>query len=178
MATLGYSNFFSSGLRGADDDVRYASRPHTPDPTTPRSNPVNLDDTTPTAATHAVPAASQAEDEVLPVLTQAIEISDNTNGQDRPRVRRRRSSLGLSASPVAPLKSNTPGSRASVTGVVQRQPLNLAGIVSPGRSRSGSVAEAGAMLSRAAMSIAGNDATSGNSIVGRLRSGSVGTALR
>ncbi|KAI0092804.1 hypothetical protein BDY19DRAFT_990484 [Irpex rosettiformis] len=178
MATLGYSSFFSSGLRSAEEDIRYGSRPITPDPTTPRPKHINLDETTPTAPTHTIPAASQTADEVLPALTQAIEISDSTNTQDRSRIRRRRSSLGLNASPVTVLKSNTPGSRASVTGVVQRQSISITSVVSPARSRSGSVVETGMLLSRAALSIASNDATSGNSIIGRMRSGSVGTALR
>lgn len=176
MATLGYSSFFSSGLLAVETEPA-ASRTHTPDPSTPRSNYNTLDDTTPTAATHTIPAAAQAADEILPVLTQAIEINDSPPSQDRPRMRRRRSSLGLNASPVSTLKGNsTP--RAAVPGHLQRQSMGVVGIVTPNRSRAGSVAEAGSFLSRAAMSIASNDATSGNSIVGRMRSGSVGTALR
>lgn len=179
MATLGYSSFFSSGLRGAEDDERLCTRSQSPDPTTPRAKPINLDDTTPTAPTHYVPAAAQVADETLPVLPQNVEISDNTNTIDRPRMRRRRSSLGLNASPVTALKSNTAASRASVAGgVVQRQSTASNGVVAPVRSRSGSVVETGMLMSRAAMSVASNDATSGNSIVGRMRSGSVGAALR
>ncbi|KAI0346754.1 hypothetical protein BDW22DRAFT_456179 [Trametopsis cervina] len=179
MATLGYSSFFSSGLLATESDAAHGSRPHTPDPSTPRPKTTSLDDTTPTAATHTIPAAAQNAEDVLPILAQAIEINDSPSVQasERPRMRRRRSSLGLAASPVAPLKSNTAGARASISVHVQRQSMGITGMAST-RSRSGSIVDSGMPLSRAAMSIAMNDATSGNSIVGRLRSGSVGTALR
>ncbi|KAI0700699.1 hypothetical protein BC835DRAFT_1325929 [Cytidiella melzeri] len=166
MGTLGYSSFFASGLLAPDVDVLPSSRPHTPDPTTPRSRPSNLDDTTPTASTHTIPLLKQTVDTSLPVLAQANEVNNSPSSQERPRMRRRRSSLGLNASSVTPLKSST----------VQRQ--TMMGAISPARSRSGSVVEAGLRLSRAAMTIVNNDATSGNSVMGRPRSGSVGTALR
>ncbi|THG93754.1 hypothetical protein EW026_g7573 [Hermanssonia centrifuga] len=112
------------------------------DQTTPRSSTIPLDDATPTAHEFTIPPHTA----------------------DRPRIRRRRSSLGISASPVSAIKS----SARSVH--LQRQSLGLFG--TPGADNS--------LVSRVAVLSANtnNDATMGNSLMGRLRSGSLGAALK
>ncbi|KIP12804.1 hypothetical protein PHLGIDRAFT_123873 [Phlebiopsis gigantea 11061_1 CR5-6] len=166
MATF-YSSFFSSGLLAVDADGV-----HRPDQTTPRAfNRTFVDDMTPTASSFSAPTVPAASD-VIPSLlaqTEAITIS-----ADRPRVRRRRSSVGLSSSPVAPLKAAPPLPRAAVH--LQRQSMPT-GMMSPNRSRSGSISD----FHRSAMgmtSMASSDATNSTNLMGRLRSGSVGNSLR
>lgn len=179
MATLGYSSLFSSGLLAPEFETYSPSRPQTPDPSTPRSRTISIDDTTPTAPTQALPATPSSNN-TLPslVVRENVDVSMSPTIAERPRMRRRRSSLGLSASPVATIKCNTNSARVSASIHIQRQSLSMAGVGSPGRPRAGSVAETGVLLSRAAISIGTNDATVGNSLMGRLRSGSLGTILR
>ena len=165
MATF-YSSFFSSGLLAVDSEGVH--RPRTPDPTTPRAFAKSFtDDATPTASTFSSPVLTSSGDALPSLLAQTEAI---TIASDRPRMRRRRSSLSLSSSPVAPLKGTPPLPRAAVH--LQRQSMPVAG-----RTRSGSVTES-ISFTRSAMSMASGDATKSNSLMGRLRSGSVGNALR
>ncbi|KAI6113348.1 hypothetical protein EV401DRAFT_2198736 [Pisolithus croceorrhizus] len=129
MAT--YSAFFSSGLLAPG-----ITRPSTPTNGAPlASSPVDPTDreflhipVTPTPS-HAKPVAASAAGE-------------------RPRMRRRRSSINIAVSSMAAIKSPN----RNATSAFQR-----AGIISPTRSRAGSV----------------NEASENNSLFGRLRSGSV-----
>lgn len=164
-----YSSFFNSGLLAPDAEVH---RPRTP--TTPRAFSVNSgDDKTPLASSFSLPPS--ADSDAIPSLlaqTEAINIS-----ADRPRMRRRRSSMGLSSSPVTPLKGTPPLPRAAAQ--LQRQSMPL-GMASPTRSRSGSVTDS-ISFARTTMpttAAAATDATKSNSLIGRLRSVSVGNALR
>ncbi|KAI6149908.1 hypothetical protein BKA82DRAFT_4134576 [Pisolithus tinctorius] len=119
MAT--YSAFFSSGLLAPG-----ITRPSSPiDPVDRESLQPPITPTTP----HAKPVAANA-------------------GGERPRMRRRRSSINIAASPMAAIKSPS----RNATSAFQR-----AGIMSPTRSRAGSV----------------NEASENNSLFGRMRSGSV-----
>lgn len=163
-----YSSFFSSGLLAphpADGVPADASRSTTPvaDPSTPRPVHKALDDTTPTSNNVAGLLSSASSNNVLPALT--------AQAADRPRLRRRRSSLGVAASPVAAIKASTQGARSTAS---VRQSLAVA---SPNRTRSGSVTES-VLVSRVAAMTVANDATKSTSLIGRLRSGSVGAALR
>ncbi|EMD39425.1 hypothetical protein CERSUDRAFT_93455 [Gelatoporia subvermispora B] len=139
MSTF-YSSFFSSGLLAPQPE----SFPRE-DPTTPRAVPVSLNDTTPTASSY-------------PEDTDA-----------RPRLRRRRSSLTVQASPLTPLKSSTPIRNAASS--FQRQSLLGA------RARSGSDAS---VMPSSYEEPAGQAQTQGQKpgVLARLRSGSIGTALR
>ncbi|OCH84774.1 hypothetical protein OBBRIDRAFT_839456 [Obba rivulosa] len=140
MATF-YSSFFSSGL--------LAPQPSS-GPTTPRAATVVLDDTTPTAATF--PDQSQPPD-----------------ADARPRLRRRRSSLTVQASPLTPLKSST--SMRNAASSFQRQSLLTT------RARSGS--DVSVMASSYGSTGAAEEPSNQKSgILGRLRSGSIGTALK
>ncbi|KAI0821686.1 hypothetical protein BC628DRAFT_1328993 [Trametes gibbosa] len=176
MASTFYSSFFSSGLLS-----QHSPRPLTPrpaSPTTPRPSTVSLapEDTTPTApapaAAHDVFSAT--EDQVLP----SISVAAPSNEQDsRPRLRRRRSSLAGAASPLANMKSSAP--MRQVAASVQRQNLTL-------RSRAGSdasilsTATASSVSSFSAMGLDNVSAPAvqrPSGFLGRLRSGSLGTAL-
>jgi len=174
MATF-YSSFFSSGLLAP---LPHERGPSPSSPSTPRqshsllpgSDPFFVDpDTTPTAIEFSASRNKSIKDEdVLPTAPSAHSHSDsssssssgsiNVNG-DRPRLRRRRSSLTASTSPVAAMKSAAPPRAA-------RQSLFVS------RARSGSEAS-----SYARMSVSGESATERNSLVGRMRSGSVGGAV-
>ncbi|KIK22240.1 hypothetical protein PISMIDRAFT_11806 [Pisolithus microcarpus 441] len=129
MAT--YSAFFSSGLLAPG-----ITRPSTP--------------------TNSAPLASSPVDPVdleflhvpiTPKPSHAKSVTANAAGE-RPRMRRRRSSINIAVSPMAAIKSPS----RNATSAFQR-----AGIISPTRSRAGSV----------------NEASENNSLIGRLRSGSV-----
>ena len=163
MATF-YSSFFSSGLLAPHAQSQRSQTPRPSTPTTPRAALANLvlDDTTPTAP--ATPGESIAdESQVLP------SISVVTSDDSRPRLRRRRSSLAGAASPLTTIKTSAPIRQAAAS--VQRL-----------RARSGSDASI--------LSTASGNSTYGaaldsppptakpTGIIGRLRSGSLGTALR
>ncbi|KAI8993882.1 hypothetical protein BD414DRAFT_411743 [Trametes punicea] len=176
MATF-YSSFFSSGLL-----AQHSPRPHTPrpsSPTTPRPALASLapEDTTPTAPTTAHDVFSSNELQELPSISVAASSASAFDGDSRPRLRRRRSSLAGAASPLATMKSSTPMRQAAAS--VQRQNLTL-------RSRAGSDAS---ILSTATASSVSSFGAAGaenepvhhvqrpSGIMGRLRSGSLGTAL-
>ncbi|KAI6041879.1 hypothetical protein EDC04DRAFT_3139440 [Pisolithus marmoratus] len=126
-----YSAFFSSGLLAPG-----ITRPSTPtDCTLLPSSPV---DTVDREFLHAP---------ITPTTPRPKAVNANAAGE-RPRMRRRRSSINIAASPMAAIKSPS----RNATSAFQR-----AGIVSPARSRAGSV----------------NEASENNSLFGRLRSGSV-----
>ncbi|TBU33620.1 hypothetical protein BD311DRAFT_844622 [Dichomitus squalens] len=160
-ATLGYSSFFSSGLLAPHTPS--AQAPRESSPSTPRASVANLppDDTTPTA--HTTTTNAVHESQVLPSIS--IPAADDS----RPRLRRRRSSLAGSASPLTNIKSSGPIRNATAS--VQRSL----------RARSGSDAS---VLSTASAASAANENSNTNTgskptgIIGRLRSGSLGTALR
>ncbi|GBE89385.1 hypothetical protein BKA93DRAFT_449211 [Sparassis latifolia] len=154
MATF-YSSFFSSGL--------LAPQPHTPQPSspsTPRQTYLNFDhEITPTA----LPGTNAPGPE--PTLLPSISLTESAPTHDHGRrLRRRRSSLTASTSPLATIKSTTAHRTAAAS--VQRQSLIA------GRSRSGSDASTFSMHSR------GESVVEEMSVIRRLRSGSVGTALR
>ena len=89
---------------------------------------------------------------------------DNVNtNTDRPRVRKRRSSLTVAVSPLKNIKSPMRSAGAAL------QRYSHAIGMSPNRSRSGSVT--GDLFGGAA-------ATQANSMMGRLRNGSIGHGLR
>ena len=169
-ATLGYSSFFSSGLLAPHAPGR-AQTPRPASPTTPRAAVASLapDDTTPTGA----PATSRSgrsshadESQVLPSISVAAA------EDSRPRLRRRRSSLAGAQSPLASMKSSGPIRQATAS--AQRSL----------RTRSGSDASvlstaSGTFIISGLVDSAPSAAASKPSgILGRLRSGSVGTALR
>ncbi|GJE84675.1 hypothetical protein PsYK624_007510 [Phanerochaete sordida] len=169
-----YSNFFSSGLLNVDSDVH---QPHTPEPTTPRAFATNVnDDTTPTASKFGLPASQSSNDTIPSLLAQTEAITING---DRPRMRRRRSSMGLSSSPVTPLKGTPPSRAATVHLQRQSMPMGVLGVASPARSRSGSITESISFTRSAMSSIsATSDPAKAGSLLSRMRSGSVGNALR
>ncbi len=173
MASTFYSSFFSSGLLS-----QHSPRPLTPrpsSPTTPRAALTSLasDDTTPTAPVVAQDVFSTNESQVLPSISVASPAAD---GDSRPRLRRRRSSLAGAASPLATMKSSAPMRQAAAS--VQRQNLVR-------RARDGSDAS---ILSTATASSVSSFCPNGpdsaftatqrpTGFMGRLRSGSLGTAL-
>ncbi|KAH9859072.1 hypothetical protein C2E23DRAFT_899352 [Lenzites betulinus] len=172
MSTF-YSSFFSSGLLAQPSPRVLTPRPASP--TTPRPSTASLapEDTTPTAPAPAVVPDVFSESQVLP----SISVAAPSNEDSRPRLRRRRSSLAGAASPLATMKSSAPMRQAAVS--AQRQNLAL-------RSRAGSDAS---ILSTATASSVSSFSAMGLDIVpaptvqrptglmGRLRSGSLGTAL-
>ncbi|RPD54741.1 hypothetical protein L226DRAFT_523022 [Lentinus tigrinus ALCF2SS1-7] len=170
-ATLGYSSFFSSGLLAPHTPGR-AQTPRPPSPTTPRAAVASLvpDDTTPTGAS-ATPSGSGTssladQSQVLPSISVAAA------EDSRPRLRRRRSSLAGAASPLVAMKSS--GSIRQATASVQRNLRTRAGSdASILSTASGTSIIAGLMDSAPTTS-----ASKPSGIIGRLRSGSLGTALR
>ncbi|KAH8091737.1 hypothetical protein BXZ70DRAFT_478884 [Cristinia sonorae] len=94
---------------------------------------------------------------------------DVQQAQDsKPRLRRRKSSLSINASPAAAIKA-TP----AATAAVQKHAL-MAPATIRSRSRSGSMTDS---AFNARLAAASNEATQGNSLMGRLRSGSL-SAIR
>ncbi|RDX42076.1 hypothetical protein OH76DRAFT_148046 [Lentinus brumalis] len=160
-ATLGYSSFFSSGLLAPAP-----GRAQTPgSPTTPRAAVATLvpDDKTPTG----VPSASSSGSSSHADQAQALpSISVAPADDSRPRLRRRRSSLAGAASPLSVMKSSGPIRQAAAS--AQR---NL-------RTRSGSDASILSAASGTSDSAPTGTSPKTSGILGRLRSGSVGTALR
>ncbi|KAH7881938.1 hypothetical protein F5I97DRAFT_456868 [Phlebopus sp. FC_14] len=130
-----YSALFSSGLLAP-----HACRFTTP---APPSSPI------PMASSPADPVDRQMS--VTPTPTNQGPNAKNPQNLDRPRMRRRRSSMNIGASPMSFIKSPTRNAGTA---------LQRTGIMSPTRSRAGSVAA--------------NEASESNSLFGRLRSGSVG----
>ncbi|KAG0704561.1 hypothetical protein DFH29DRAFT_910876 [Suillus ampliporus] len=132
-----YSAFFSSGLLAP-----YRPRATT---TAPPSSPMPM----PSSPTHPV-------DRDLSVTPTPSSKSNNINAvavptanADHPRMRRRRSSINIAANPMALIKSPSRNAGSA---------LQRTGVMSPTRSRAGSVAE---------------NASECNSLFGRLRSGSL-----
>ncbi|CCL99499.1 uncharacterized protein FIBRA_01517 [Fibroporia radiculosa] len=150
MATF-YSSFFSSGLAS----LPHEHAPLSSSPSTPRQSQATLaesdvfapdPDTTPTA--NEFSSHRSPPGDVLPSVP-----AERTN-DTRPTLRRRRSSLSSATSPLSSIKTGT-APRAA------RQSLFVA------RARSGSDASG---------HLRGENATERNSLVGRMRSGSVGGA--
>jgi hypothetical protein len=139
---MSYSSFFSSGLSAIQNFTPPPSptQPVRPDspivPLTPKREATDItgQDPTPTAANPS-----------------------QVFGAERPKLRKRRSSITVNTSPLVQLK----GSYRSVTAAIQRQ----------NRSRSGSVNDFSQPRS---VGLANEE----NNIIGRLRSGSVGNSLR
>ncbi|OSD07109.1 hypothetical protein PYCCODRAFT_796235 [Trametes coccinea BRFM310] len=178
MATF-YSNFFSSGLLAAQHSPRPANTPRSSSPTTPRPPHAALapEDTTPTGPAIAHDVFSTDESQVLPSISVAAPSASTSEGDSRPRLRRRRSSLAGAASPLATMKTSAPMRQAASS--VQRQNLTL-------RARAGSdasilsTATASSVSSFGAAGVENAPASSSqrpSGIIGRLRSGSLGTAL-
>ncbi|KAM5540193.1 hypothetical protein V8D89_006012 [Ganoderma adspersum] len=162
-ATLGYSSFFSSGLLAPAPPASQLSPSSSP--VTPRATAATLpqDDVTPTAPTRTHEKAS-GESQVLPSIS--IPSADDS----RPRLRRRRSSLAGATSPLTAMKTSAPIRAATAS--IQRSL----------RARSGSDASVISTASISSFTLTENVAAKGTpkstGILGRLRSGSVGTALR
>jgi len=137
LMTMSYSSFFSSGFELAS----HHSPPSSPGPGCPDS----------TMIISRTPSReiTDIEEDTTPTSMGSF---DKLNATERPKLRKRRSSLTIATSPLAQIKSNT----RNVDAAVQRQ-----SIIS--RSRSGSVNEY---------------AMEGNILLGRKRSGSIGIALR
>lgn len=177
-----YSNFFSSGLLAPHEGG--AEHPATPDPTTPRpadrALPADDKETTPTPADpHALASASSTDSVGLLIASSSSNnvLPSSSPERTRPALRRRRSSLGLAAMPATPLKTQ----RAAAS-------------VRQNRARAGSVTDSVLAARTAALTVsAGANATANTNInpnahvgaletraglLGRLRSGSVGAALR
>ncbi|KAF7795032.1 hypothetical protein EIP86_006176 [Pleurotus ostreatoroseus] len=171
-----YSSFFSSGLLAPHEGG--AEQPTTPDPTTPRAAVRVLEDDKETTPTPADPHLKVDSDNVglLPASSSSNNVLPSTSpDRTRPTLRRRRSSFGIAASPVTPLKNQ----RAAVS-------------VRQNRARAGSVTDSVLAARTAALSVTTNatatadadinmDARAGAlemTRMGRLRSGSVGAALR
>ncbi|KAJ3489876.1 hypothetical protein NLI96_g1828 [Meripilus lineatus] len=151
MATY-YSAFFSSGLLASHDMSFAVTAKDTPSTPRPRQHRLPEDnETTPTA--HSIP-------EAVPTTTE------------RPRMRRRRSSVTTSASPVTAIKT-APTPRTAAPSLQRLTLLSSPSSVRT-RSRSGSVTDS--FIGRTSMT--SNEATQANSLIGRMRSGSVGNALR
>ncbi|KZT67753.1 hypothetical protein DAEQUDRAFT_739179 [Daedalea quercina L-15889] len=147
MATF-YSSFFSSGL--------LAPMPHeasgSASPTTPRASNSRLPNTDPfslqidtTPTSNDFPAAPRSANDILPTRPRS-----DSQGSNRPGLRRRRSSLTVAALPVTPMKSNG----------VPRSARNSYAVA---RARSGSESRS------QESTIEGKTA-----VVGRARSGSLG----
>lgn len=165
MATY-YSAFFSSGLLASANDP--FARPETPvsDANTPRSNTTPLpDETTPTA-----PSTTTTTSYTIPSLPD----NNSSNQVSSPVLRRRRSSITLGTSPVTSIKA-----RGSAVSTAQKHHSLLNNAATQGslrsRARAGSLHES--MFSRVSVAAPG-DAAETKGLVGRLRSGSIGTALR
>ncbi|KAH9942485.1 uncharacterized protein BXZ73DRAFT_74736 [Epithele typhae] len=157
MATF-YSSFFSSGLMA--DEPPHGSSRLPASSATPRARTRSSLATGFSSATSS--SGSVQDDPSVPSIS--VPPSD-----DRPRLRRRRSSLAGSSSPLATMKASGPVRNAAAS--VQR---NL-------RARSGSDASVMSQASRTLStenSPAPIPAPKPTGIIGRLRSGSVGTALR
>ncbi|KAF9224202.1 hypothetical protein BS17DRAFT_880191 [Gyrodon lividus] len=137
MAT--YSAFFSSGLLAP-----YVPRCTTP---IPPSSPMLM------SASPGDPVDRQLSVTPTPIGQNSpySKATDGHTNGDRPRMRRRRSSMNIGANPMALIKSPVRNAGAA---------LQRTGIMSPTRSRAASVST--------------NEASESNSLFGRLRSGSVG----
>ncbi|KAI0070025.1 hypothetical protein K474DRAFT_931140 [Panus rudis PR-1116 ss-1] len=149
MATF-YSSFFSSGLLAASTPSPTPTQESfmVDAPSTPRAALQDMRETTPTATSP----------NTLPSIVETSPAPPAVQAPRPPTLRRRRSSLSVAASPVAGLKASTQRHHSLVTGTS----ANNAGSVGRNRARAGSVVEA---------------ATQSNSLVGRMRSGSIGSSL-
>lgn len=139
---MSYSSFFSSGLSA----IQHLTPPPSPtQPVRPDSPIVPL---TPTRE-----SADITDEDPTPTSANPSQ----PFGADRPKLRKRRSSLTVNTSPLVQLK----GSYRGAASAIQRQ----------NRSRSGSVNDFPQLRST-------GFATEENNTIGRLRSGSVGISLR
>ena len=139
---MSYSSFFSSGLSAIQN-------------LTPPPSPTQL--VRPDSPIVPLTPAREATDVINQDPTPTAANPSQGLGAERPKLRRRRSSLTVNTSPLVQLK----GSYRGATVAVQRQ----------NRSRSGSVNDFSQPRSI-------GFATEENNIIGRLRSGSIGNSLR
>jgi hypothetical protein len=171
-----YSAFFSSGLLAAPlmynnhsfsfprrQDESSSTRAFVPSSSMSSSLTDILDDT------------SDIELDRSNTPTPAGQSSSSTThqaqAQPQPRLRRRRSSLTIGTSPMNIIRSPT----RSVGNALQLQRHLL---TSPGRSRSGSASSVISIEEEQLHGGSGNIASERTSLVGRMRSGSVGSALK
>ena len=140
--SMSYSSFFSSGLSAIQN---FTPPPSPIQPVRPDSPIVPL---TPTREEADIADRDTTPSAVNPYQGPGIE---------RPKLRKRRSSLTVNTSPLVQLK----GSYRGATAAIQRQ----------NRSRSGSINDFSQPRSL-------SFATEENNIIGRLRSGSVGNSLK
>ncbi|KAJ8586373.1 hypothetical protein M405DRAFT_823482 [Rhizopogon salebrosus TDB-379] len=134
-----HSAFFSSGLLAPSYHPR-ASTPVPPSPIPIPSSPIDPVD----RGLSITPTPSGTSNNVTAIPTANV---------DRPFMRRRRSSINVAANPMALIKSPTRNAGFA---------LQRTGVMSPSRSRSGSVAEG---------------ASESNSLFSRLRSGSLNAGV-
>lgn len=139
---MSYSSFFSSGLSAIQN-------------LTPPPSPTQL--VRPDSPIVPLTPTREATDVINQDPTPTAANPSQGLGAERPKLRRRRSSLTVNTSPLVQLK----GSYRGATVAVQRQ----------NRSRSGSVNDFSQPRSI-------GFATEENNIIGRLRSGSIGNSLR
>lgn len=149
-----YSSFFASGLLAPIQTIDInMSRPYTPGPpSSPMLAPMTPIE--PVDRSYSL-TPTPGPQQLHPSSAMLQPADANSNRQDgRPRLRKRKSSLSVTASPMSGIKS--PSRNAG-------NALQRIGFLSPSRSRSGSMNEYG-----------GGVATEETSIAGRMRSGSVG----
>jgi len=139
---MSYSSFFSSGLSA----IQHLTPPSSP------TQPVRPDSPV-VPPTPIREAADISNEDQTPTPTNPFQAF----GTERPKLRKRRSSLTVNTSPLVQFK----GSYRGATAAVQRQ----------NRSRSGSVNDFSQSRST-------GFATEETNIIGRLRSGSIGNSLR
>ena len=132
-----YSAFFSSGLLAPR--IARCTTPVLP------SSPMAISTSPVDPADRQLSVTPTPSGQISPRLKEA-----QTNAE-RPRMRRRRSSINVGANPMALIKSPVRNAGAA---------LQRTGLMSPTRHR--------------ATSVSMNEASEGNSLFGRLRSGSVG----
>lgn len=190
--TTAYSAFFSSGLLAPHHDFTSNMNPSMSYYDVPIASPARPSSPMP------IPGDSEIEDDTEGMdvdnesrtrrtrksatptpgpITSSISTSSSssTTGSNthvanapRPRLRRRKSSLTVASSPMNAIKS--PARTAGAALQLQRH------LASPVRSRSGSLNLGAGMFG--AEEGTGNVASEGTSLIGRMRSGSVGAALR
>ncbi|RDB27694.1 hypothetical protein Hypma_003270 [Hypsizygus marmoreus] len=176
--TTTYSAFFSSGLLAPQNlslsvptytpyDGYDAPSPATPSSPLPDSD-IELDGDRENTPTPESLAHSHFD-------SRSASTTSNTN--TRPRLRKRRSSLTVGTNPITSIRSPTRNAGAAL----QLQ-MHLPTVASPSRSRSGSLSQTlnqNQNLNHNENEVyARGVATEATSLVGRMRSGSVGGALR
>ncbi|KAJ8515902.1 hypothetical protein ONZ45_g6741 [Pleurotus djamor] len=167
-----YSAFFSSGLLAPYQSyttTNASSFDLSPiRPVSPLPNAHDIDRTaTPTPSSHRGSSDLQQIDEDAP----SSNLTSSPQSSSGPRLRKRRSSLTVGMSPMNNIRSP----QRSAGAAAARYAHHSISISSPSRSRSGSIGAVAADLFGAGYA---NVASEGTSLVGRMRSGSVGGALK